>query len=87
MLVSACVSVCDFSVNLSIIHYTAGQFESLKGTLCCERAEKALPLPGSHLDSSSKHPSQSSHPGATGMGRNSSMKAVDTSPAPTEATT
>ncbi len=72
------VSVCDFSVDLSIIHNTAGQFESLKGTLCCERAEKALSLPSSHLDSSSKNPSQSSHPGATGMGRNSCMTAGDT---------
>lgn len=80
--VCACVcarvylSVCDLCVDLSIIHNTAGQFESLKGTLCCERAEKALPLPSSHLDSSSKHPSKSSHPRATGMGRNSSMTAL-----------
>lgn len=36
----ACVCVCDFCVARSIIHNTAGQFESLKGTLCCERAEK-----------------------------------------------
>lgn len=76
--VCAFVSVCDFSVDLSIIHNTAGQFESLKGTLCCERAQKALPLPSSHLDSSSKHLSQSSHPRATGMSRNSSMTARDT---------
>ena len=41
---SSCVCVCmcilwDFGVHLSIIHNTAGQFESLKGTLYCERAE------------------------------------------------
>lgn len=78
MCLCVCVSMCDFSVDLSIIHYTTGQFESLTGTLCCERAEKALPLPSSHLDSSSKHPSHSSHPGATGMGRNSNMTAGDT---------
>lgn len=65
------VTMCDFIVDLSIIHNTAGQFESLKGTLCCERAERAPALPSSHLDSSSKHPFQSSRPGATGMGRNS----------------
>lgn len=67
------VCVCDFGVDLSVIHYTAGRFVSLKGTPCCERAEKALPLPSSHLDSSSKQPSQNSRPGATGRGRNSIM--------------
>ena len=30
---------CDFSVDLSIIHNTAGHYESLRGTLCCEIAE------------------------------------------------
>lgn len=35
-----CVFLYDFTADWSIIHNTAGQFESLKGTLCCESAEK-----------------------------------------------
>lgn len=81
------MSVYLWTLDLSIIHYTAGQFKSPKATLCCERAEKALSLPSSHLDGSSKRPSQSSRPGETGMGRYSSMTAGDTRPAPTEAPT
>lgn len=81
------VHMCKFA--LCIQHgwqcaCTAGQFKSLNGTLYCESSEKALPLPSSHLNSSSKDLSQSSHPGKTGMGRNSSMRAGDTLPAPNE---
>lgn len=33
------VSLCSFTVDWNIIHYTAGQLKSLKATQCCERAK------------------------------------------------
>ena len=70
----ACVCRCVFSVWIWVLSITLqGNLSPWRALCVVKEQKKASPLPSSHLDSSSKRPSQSSHPGATGMGRNSSM--------------